>query len=492
LKRDAPGSAPFLAPARVVLRVVRRGRRALGRAARVLAALPRAAADAFAGARHHRRVGALARAAGRAGRSGRREARPVILALGSWSFPVPSQRFVYEELAALGRAGFDVRLAWSRRESAADLPQRFAPLAARGIEVTGAASAGRRDLAWFRATRPARLEAALEELAEATARSVPELVARREVLRALAFARLAEAARADYVHGYFFYEGGLAAHLAARLLDLPRGVTCYADHRLDDWDLKAVPLQLARSALVVATSRRIAAEVAALCPAAAARTLVKPNAISTAAFPVRPPRARANGGALRLLAVCRIDPKKGLPILIDALARLREWGIAARLEIAGGAEPGSAAGERALAELRAAIARRDLAREVDLLGWQSEQGVVAALARADLFVVPSIETPGGDKDGIPTALLEAMSSGVPVVATRAGSISEAIEAEVEGLLVEPGDAGALAAAVARLARAPERARALGTRAAAAVRARFDVEVCEGALAERIRALVAGR
>lgn len=482
----SPG-APLLAPIRFARRLLRRGRRALGGAARTLAGLPGAARAAAAAARHRRRVQALGREA-RAGGGG----QPVVLAIGAWGFPVASQRFVYEELAALGRAGFDVRLAWTRRERGLELPPRFAALAARSVELVAAPPAGRRDLEWFRATRPVRLDAAIEELAAATGKRVAELLARREVLRALSFARLAEAARADYLHGYFFYEGGLAAHLAARLLDLPRGVTCYADHRLDDWDLKAVALQLGTAALVVATSRRIAAEVAALAPEAAARTLVKPNAIATAAFPARAPRRRSPGEPVCLLAVCRFDPKKGLTVLIDALARLRADGLAAQVEIVGGVEPGSTAGARAAEELAAAISRHGLGRQVSLLGWRSERGVAEALARADLFVAPSVETPEGDKDGIPTALLEAMSSALPVVATRAGSIPEALEPEVDGVLVEPGDAGALASAIARLARDPERAHALGERAAATARARFDVEVCEGALAERIRGLVARR
>ncbi len=472
--------------ARAGVRVGRRARSRLASWARWSASRPAAARDALAGARHRLLVAALARTSARRAAPTR---RPVIVAIGAWSFPVPSQRFVYEELAGLARAGFEVRLAWSRRRSGVDLPERFAPLARASVELATAASAGRRDLAWYRSTRPERLDSALAELAAATGRSEVELVARREVLRALSFARLAEAARADYLHGYFFYEGGLAAHLAARLLDLPRGVTCYADHQLDDWDLKAVPLQLETAALVVATSQRIAREVAALSPAAASRTLVKPNAITTAAFPQGPRPPRAAGEPIRLVTVCRIDPKKGLPVLIEAMAELERQGVPSRLEIVGGTEPGSAAGERSLAELLATIDRQGLVDSVARLGWRSELEVVAALARADLFVAPAIETAAGDKDGIPTALLEAMSSGLPVVASAAGSIAEAIEHGVEGLLVAPDDPGALAAAIATLARDPELARACGRRAAATARARFDVAVCEGELAARIRALI---
>ena len=439
--------------------------------------------------RHRARVEKLQREAQRR-RAGTSPA--VVLAIGDWTFPVLSHRFLYEELAALQRAGLDVRLVWSRRRRDPDLHPRFAALAGRGILLSATASTGSADLAWYRATRGTRLEETLHELADATGVGVAELLCRREVLRALSFARLAEAARADYLHGYFFYEGGLAAHIASRLLGIPRGVTCYADHLLADWDLKAVRLQLDASSLVVATSRRIAAEIAGLCPAARAHTLVKPNSLSTSVFPPRTAPPRRPAEPLRLVTVSRIDPKKGLEFLIEAMASLSRSGIQTSLTVVGGVDTDSPSGSRYLAELTERVERVAARGEVEFLGWRSEGGVGEELRRAHVFVAPAVETAAGDKDGIPTSLLEAMSSGLAVVASDAGSIREAVTHEVDGLLVPQRDVGALSGALARLAGDPQLAERLGRAAAAKARRRFDTAVCDATFAASVRTIVAAQ
>lgn len=129
---------------------------------------------------------------------------------------------------------------------------------------------------------------------------------------------------------------------------------------------------------------------------------------------------------------------------------------------------------------------------VTLRGFLPAAGVRTALHRAHLFVAPYIETAGGDKDGIPTAVLEAMATGLAVVATRSGSIPELITDGGNGRLVAPGAPAELAAAIAALlASAGERAR-LGEAAARTVRERYTIEVCEPELARRLRALADGR
>src|SRR5262249_23662489 len=92
----------------------------------------------------------------------------------------------------------------------------------------------------------------------------------------------------------------------------------------------------------------------------------------------------------------------------------------------------------------------------------------------------------GDKDGIPTALLEAMSTGLPAVATDAGSITEVIEDGLSGVLVRQRDPIGLANAIEALLRDPERRRRLGQGGASRVREHFEIGVCEGSFHERIR------
>jgi glycosyltransferase involved in cell wall biosynthesis len=79
-------------------------------------------------------------------------------------------------------------------------------------------------------------------------------------------------------------------------------------------------------------------------------------------------------------------------------------------------------------------------------------GVYASL---DVLVLPSLV------ESMPMCLLEALAAGTPVVATRVGTVPELVIPDVTGLLIEPGDVSALAAAILRLLRDPELARSLG-------------------------------
>ena len=415
-------------------------------------------------------------------------ASPRLLAIGAWVFPVYSQSFVYQELAVLAGAGFDVRIAYTERGAPDALPPQCATLAGRALRLPGERPITRRDLAHFRRTRPAAVARVFALLAEASGRSERELLTDDHLLRAFSLARIAEAWGADLVHSYFFYEGSLAAFVVQQLLGLPRGVTCYADHQLDDYRFKLVAPQLARADLVVATSERARRELLELAPACAARTIVKPNAVDGRFFvPVTRPEP-APGAPFRLLSVARIDPKKGLSDLLAAAAELRQRGVPFVLDLVGGVEPGSAAGERETAAVRAAVDRLGLGGDVTLRGDLPAEGVRAALAAAHLFVAPYVETEQGDKDGIPTAVLEAMATGLAVVATRSGSIPEVIIDGVNGRLVSPGTPVELAAAMAALLdSAGDRAR-LGAAAAHTVRERFEIAVCEPELARRLRVL----
>jgi glycosyltransferase involved in cell wall biosynthesis len=92
-----------------------------------------------------------------------------------------------------------------------------------------------------------------------------------------------------------------------------------------------------------------------------------------------------------------------------------------------------------------------------------------------VFALPCIVTANGDRDGIPNVLLEAMASGVPVVATPVSGIPELIEAERDGLLVEPNSPEKLADAIDRLLKQPELGERLARAARSKIEARFSVE-----------------
>jgi glycosyltransferase involved in cell wall biosynthesis len=178
-----------------------------------------------------------------------------------------------------------------------------------------------------------------------------------------------------------------------------------------------------------------------------------------------------------LLAIGNLYPVKGHRHLVEALALLRRRGIAVHAAIAG-------RGERA-GDLTARAAALGVGDRLHLLGLRSD--IANLLAGADVFVLPSLA------EGLPLALLEAMSAGLPIVASDVGDVRIALEGGGAGLVVPPGDAPAFAEAIAQLLTDRGTAQRLGTRAAR----RAVAEYGSGRMADRYaglytRALARGR
>jgi len=146
---------------------------------------------------------------------------------------------------------------------------------------------------------------------------------------------------------------------------------------------------------------------------------------------------------LRLFAVSRIDPRKGLRVLPEVLARLAAQGCDATLDIAGPAV--GAPGEAERAAIISDAAARGVADRVRLLGPIPLERLLPRYCHYDVFVLPTL--PG---EGVPRVLLEAMAAGVPVVATRVAGIPSLVTHEANGLLVDTPSAEAIADAVVRL------------------------------------------
>jgi glycosyltransferase involved in cell wall biosynthesis len=420
-----------------------------------------------------------------------RPRRPRVVATACWSFPIYSQTFVYQELTQLARGGFGLRFVYSDLNEQDPLPPQFQAVwrARRFLDLHPAVCEA--SYLHFLRRSPERVAAIVRDLARASGLAPDEVERHHHFRQAFAFARLVEAARPDYLHSYFFYEGTLFTLVASALLDIPRGVSCYADHMLDDYALKVVPLHLRQCRLIIATSQRIKQELLGIDPATPPDAIVvKPNGINAAYFPAVSRPEPLRDSRFRLVTVSRIEPKKGLVYLVEAMALLRDRGVAADLHLVGGVDNTEAS--RACArEVANRIEALGLGDVVHLEGRKSEADINALFGRSHVFVAPFIETDTGDKDGVPTSLLEGMAAGLPVVATDAGSIAEVVDDGEDGLLVPQRNPAALADALAALIADPKRRRALGRRAAAKIRDRFDANVGERVFHERLRRLLAG-
>jgi glycosyltransferase involved in cell wall biosynthesis len=259
------------------------------------------------------------------------------------------------------------------------------------------------------------------------------------VIDGLAFGALPEAAEALHgshsvvalVHHPLALEAGLSAADAARLHASERAALAAARH-------------------VVTTSTATARLLAADYEVPSERlSVVEPGTDRVVLQP------RRHDGAVVLLAVGSVIPRKGYDVLVAALARLRH--LSWRLVIAGdcGRSP------ETFRRLEADIANLGLADRVTLLGAVAADELTSLYATSDLFVLPS------RFEGYGMAYAEALAHGLPVIGTTAGAVPQTVPGDA-GVLLPPDDVDALAATLQQLVESPdERERlAAGARAAA--------------------------
>jgi glycosyltransferase involved in cell wall biosynthesis len=169
-----------------------------------------------------------------------------------------------------------------------------------------------------------------------------------------------------------------------------------------------------------------------------------------------------------VVAVSRHDPRKGVHVLIQALARLRRQGVSFRACLVG---PGP------LLE-----AHRRLSRDLGLDGTVAIPGLVedprSYLAVADVFALPSLVEGSGS-----VSLIEALEAGLAVVVSAVDGLPEDVSDGVEGYLVRPGDPDALAAALRQIVESPELRKRLGAGARRTYAERFAPERMVEALGE---------
>lgn len=260
------------------------------------------------------------------------------------------------------------------------------------------------------------------------------------------------------VHGYFAHTPAEVAARAAALLGVPYGFSTHArDAR--KVESRVLAERARNAACVVACNTDVVEEI--LQGGGAVHLL--PHGVDLRRFKPQPP---THSKELRLLTVGRLVEKKGFHVLLDAAARLD---FPFRLRIVGeGPER-----ER----LSKIIDTHELSRSVTLEGPLTHAELPEAYAGSDAVVVPSVQDSSGDRDGLPNVVLEAMACARPVVASDISAVGCAVTEGETGLLVPPGDAGALASALKRLAGAPELRERLGRGGRARVERDYEVGRC---------------
>jgi glycosyltransferase involved in cell wall biosynthesis len=212
---------------------------------------------------------------------------------------------------------------------------------------------------------------------------------------------------------------------------------------------------LARASLVLALSEAWRTTLQEISPQARIEVLMN-------AVPLPPSDGvSAPGPQPTLLFFGEIARHKGVFELARAFARVANELPELRLIYAG---TGSG-----VEETRRLVEQFGLGGRVKFTGWLQAERKRATLAGATMFVLPSFV------EGMPMALLEAMSFGLPVIATPVGGVPEIVTHGLDGLLVPPGDIDALAAAITRLTSDPELRARLGRAARETVAKRFSLD-----------------
>ncbi len=192
-------------------------------------------------------------------------------------------------------------------------------------------------------------------------------------------------------------------------------------------------------------------------------------------------KERSRRAPQRILTIGRMIEKKGIDDGLRAVAELRNRGIAAIYTVVGDGP------ERGRLEALASQLRLDGA--VSFLGWRDQDSVAALMAESGVLLAPSVTDRNGDQEGIPVTLMEAMATGLPVVATRHSGIPELIEDGISGLLVPERSVPQLTDALRLLLADPDLASRLAHAARERISSEFDVHALNQRLVGHYRRLL---
>ncbi len=359
-------------------------------------------------------------------------------------FPRLSETFILTEVLELESLGWDLTV-FTRR--AVDEPVSHGAVRSLRAKVIDLEPLLRERL-WEPFEVHRRLARRLGRAHESALQAALELQSRDEMrawLLAGVVAERALAERFDLIHAHFATGSASIARYAARLTGTPFTFTAHAkDIYWNTVDLRRLRLLQEEAKAVVTISEANQAFLQSIAPAARVKRVY--NGVDLRRFsPLpRPPTPRPP----RLLFVGRMVEKKGLAHLLAACSLLEKRGVPVQCRLVG-----SGPQEPLLRQQARALG---LDGRVEFRGPANQEEVALVhLPEASVFVLPSVIAQDGDRDGLPTSLLEAMARGVPVVSTRLSGIPEAVPDGEAGLLVDPGDVAALADAIARTLHDPE-------------------------------------
>ena len=389
-----------------------------------------------------------------------RPAGPIAYLTGE--YPKVSHTFIQREVAALRAHGLVIETCTVRRASARDVladqkdeeARTFCILdaAKRPDRLVGshlallASSPGR----WFRTlrlawrTRSPGLKAALYQLFYFAEAGV--------------LARHLQARGVVHLHNHFGNSSCSVAMLASELSGIPFSFTEHGPAIFFEPERWALGEKIARARFVAAISHFCRSQLMLFSNP---DDWPKIGIVHCGVDPARYGRASRGTFGKRVLFVGRLDPVKGVPLLLEAFVTVLGRHPDAQLTIVGDGA------KRVEAENQARSLR--ITEAVTFAGYKTQAEVADLLEQSDLLVLPSFA------EGVPVVLMEAMASRIPVIASRVAGVQELVRDGETGYTVPPGDVASLSDRISHLLADPDLCRRMGEKGRAIVEAEFNLD-----------------
>lgn len=402
-------------------------------------------------------------------------------------YPDVSHTFIVREVRALRERGEEVLTFSVRRPRPENIlgPEAEQEAASTRWLVPTAAGPLLWAALWAMATRPIR---AMRTLAQAIFGGGMTLAQRFKWFcyfgEALLLAHWLATEQFEHLHCHFGNSGSGTGMLAARLAGIPFSMTCHGSE-LNEITHHRLTEKVAQAAFVACVSQYGKSQLMSASDPSHWHKLhvVRcgiPPAEEDGGKPSPTPDSRGltspncSDGAFQILCVARLSPEKGHLVLLDALAELRDRGVDFHCRLAGDGRL------RPKIEVRAR--QLGLSSLLTLTGSRTPEQVARLYRTADVVVLASFS------EGVPVSLMEAMSHGIPVVATRVGGVPELVKDGHSGLLVSPGDAVALKDALLRVLEDPSSAAFLAENAVRRALTWADIDASARRLIDLLQAV----
>lgn len=415
-----------------------------------------------------------------AGQSGRRAKIAYIMS----RFPVITETFVLYEMQAIEEQGLQVELYPLQRERTEVMHPEARPFVARANFQPLFSWPIFKSQFYYLLRKPLVYLSILWTLIRANWGSSRYLFGALGFFpKAVHFARLMKVEGIAHIHAHFASHPAAVAYVIHRLTGIPYSFTAHGSdlHR----DRHMLCEKVSEAAFVAAISQYNKNIIVTECPGSAKgedgdKVLVVHCGVDTTVFQPRtePTSYERGESPFTILCIGTLHEVKGQTYLIDACRLLHGRGIdfVCRF-VADGPD---------LAKLTEQAAQAGIADRVHFHGRVTREEIAALLRDADVMAAPSVPTSDGRREGIPVVLMEAMGSGVPVVASDLSGIPELAVNEQCGLLVPPRDAEGLANALERLYRDPALRRQFSTAGREKVLNEFDLTLNAARLAQLFR------